>query len=132
MTDSPDAFDRLDNEDKEIVSALHTMLLANWEEAAGLAWASYQAHGRGAVLIDFRAYEQPPELLPFAGYVRLQDIGPQGDDLRQLKGLIQSYKPEEEALFVLYTPLGDTVIDLIPALEGRPTPPQAADLGGQG
>lgn len=120
-------FQDLNDDDKEIVSALHHLLLANWGEAAGLAWVSYQTHGRGAVIVDFRPYESPPDKLPLGGYARQQDIASDDDNLTQLRHLVKTYDPQKEIVFVVYTPLGDTIIELLPALEGRPTPAEAAD-----
>jgi hypothetical protein len=113
-------------EDKEIVSALHHLILANWTEAARLAWLSYQEYGRGAVLLDFRPYDTPPETLPFAGYARQQDIDSNDPNLAPLRNLLATYNPQETVVFVIYTPLGDTIIEALAPLEGRPTPAQAA------
>lgn len=119
-------FQQLGNDEKDIVTALHHIILAHWNEAAAAAWTAFQAHGRGAVLLDFRPFEDPPNQLPLAGYVRAQDIKSDSDDVQALKRLIDAYNPQNEVLFVIYTPLGDTVIELIGAFEGRLTPPQAA------
>ena len=121
-------FQDLSNDDQEIVSALHHLILANWIEAAVLAWASFQAHGRGAIILDFRPYESPPEKLPYAGYARQQDVAPDDAGLVQLRHLLESYAPEDEIVFVIYTPLGDTVFELIPAFGGRPGPAKAANV----
>lgn len=121
-------FQDLPEKDKEVVSALHHMLVANWVEAAGLAWLSYEAHGRGAVILDFRGHEAPPDTLPFSGYARQQDISVHDEGLIQLRHLLDTYKPEKDVVFFIYTPLGDTVIELLPTVEGRPTPPEAAEL----
>ena len=122
-------FQNLNETDKEMVSALHHLALANWVEAARLAWVSYQAHGRGAVLLDFRLYESPPDQLPFSGYARQQDIAGHDDNLAQLRELVETYDPQKEVILVVYTPLGDTFIERLSALEGRPTPPEAARQG---
>lgn len=122
-------FHDLSNDDQEIVSALHHLILANWVEAAGLAWASFQAYGRGAIILDFRPYEAPPDKLPYAGYARQQDVASNDGDLAQLRELLNSYTPEHEIVFVIYTPLGDTVFELIPAFGGRPGPAKTADPG---
>jgi hypothetical protein len=119
-------FQDLSDNDKEVVSTLHHLILANWVEAAGLAWVSFRAHGRGAIILDFRPYHSPPDSLPYAGFARRQDVAPDDAGLAHLRALLDSYSPEEEIVFVIYTPLGDTVFELIPAFGGRPGPANAA------
>lgn len=119
-------FNQLPEDDKEVVSALHHLLVANWVDAAALAWVSYQAHGRGAVILDFRPHQTPPDTLPFAGYARQQDVNPDDPGLAELRDLLESYQPESEVIFFIYTPLGDSLIERLPAFAGRPTPPEAA------
>jgi len=119
-------FQNLPEGDKEIVSAIHHLLLANWIDAAGRAWQAYDAYGRGAIILDFRPYETPPDQLPFAGYARRQDVNRADENLAQLGELIDSYDPTVEIVCVIYTPLGDTVFERLPAFGGRPTPPKAA------
>jgi hypothetical protein len=118
-------FQYLGKDEKEIVAALHQIILAHWNEGAAAAWISFQAHGRGAVLLDFRSFDEPPDQLPLAGYIRAQDIKSDSEDVGELRRLIESYEPEQAVLFVIYTPLGDTIIELVTAFEGRLTPPQA-------
>jgi hypothetical protein len=125
-------FRQLGDDDKEIVAALHHLILAHWVVAAASAWTAFQAYGRGAVLVDFRGDEVPPDQLPLTGYIRPQDIKTGDDNLEPLRNLMESYNPEREVLFVIYTPLGDTVIELIAAFEGRLTPPEAAAQAGAG
>ena len=120
------SFQSLSDSDKEIVSAIHHLILANWVEAAAIAWVSYEAHGRGAVLVDFRPHDTPPQSLPFAGYVRQQDLAANNPDLDQLRELLIDYDPEQAVVFVIYTPLGDTIFEKISTLDDRPTPPDAA------
>ncbi|MEM7033176.1 MAG: hypothetical protein AAF629_26725 [Chloroflexota bacterium] len=120
-------FQSLPDNDKELVSVIHHLLLANWVQAASLAWISFQAHGRGAVILDFRPFDSPPDELPFAGYAREQDVNPDDMGLAELHTMLETYQPDQEVIFFIYTPLGDTVIEKLSAFAGRPTPPKAAD-----
>jgi hypothetical protein len=119
-------FGQLNDDDKEVLAALHNIIIAHWNEDAASDWDAYQVHGRGAVLLDFRPFTEPPDHLPLSGYIRPRDIKVEGDDIQELKRLLESYKPENEIIFVIYTPLSDTVIELIAAFEGRLPPPEAA------
>jgi hypothetical protein len=112
--------------DKEIVATMHNMLVAHWVEAAARAWRSYQIYGRGAVIVDFRSHPDPPDDLPLSGYAQERAIAGDTAELLQLQDLVRGYDPEQEVVFVVYTPLGDTILNLMSALEGRPTPPEAA------
>lgn len=126
----PQNFEAQKNEeDRTLAQQVHQQLLTHWHELAGLAWVSFESYGRGAVLVDFRAYARLPRRPKVTAYV--QDAGIADEpSLAPLRELVAAYNPAEDVVFLIFTPAGNTILDLVQTPAGALPPPEAAEVKG--
>jgi hypothetical protein len=82
-----------------------TLIRSQWRDFAAFAWRQYRERGRGAVVVDLkRAAEQRTTASEIPTYYvadssrQLQERG--GWPNEEISGLIQSYDPEQDVVFL--------------------------------